>query len=74
MSYNFSNTDRGNIAWMKNDKSVSTLMQIKLEEGQMRGLNPFSLKLTYPISVIAGENGTGKIDTSCYCCLRLPQR
>ena len=26
----------------------------------MRGLSPFSLKLNYPISVIAGENGTGK--------------
>ena len=60
MSYNFSNIDRANIAWMKNDKFVSTLMQIKLAKGQMRGLNPFSLKLTYPISVIAGGNGTGK--------------
>lgn len=60
MSYRYSNTDRKNIAWMKNDDSVATLLQIKLARGMLRGLHPFSLKLEYPIAAIAGENGTGK--------------
>ena len=60
MSYKYSNTDRANFRWIDNDHSVATLIQIKLKQGQMRGLDPLTLEFKYPISVIAGENGTGK--------------
>ena len=60
MIYRNSDTDRKNIAWMKKDNSVATLLQIKLVRGTLRGLHPFRLKLEYPIVAIAGENGAGK--------------
>ena len=60
MSYRYSNTDQKNIAWMKNDNSVATLLEIKLVRGMLRGLHSFELKLEYPIAAIAGENGAGK--------------
>lgn len=45
---------------MEKDHSVATLRQIKLHRGAMRGLQPFELKLEYPIAAIAGQNGAGK--------------
>ena len=60
MSYRYSNTDNKNVTWMKRDDTVATLLQIRLAQGTLRGLHPFSLKLEYPISAIAGENGAGK--------------
>ena len=60
VNYRYSNTDHKNIAWMKNDNSIATLLQIRLAQGTLWGLQPFELKLEYPIDVIAGENFTGK--------------
>ena len=60
MSYKYSHTDKRNLAWMKKDKSVVTLLQVKLVEGRLRGLHPFGLQFDYSISAIAGENGVGK--------------
>ena len=74
MIYRNSDTDRKNIAWMKKDNSVATLLQIKLVRGTLRGLHPFRLKLEYPIVAIAGENGAGKSTFIGDCSLCLPQK
>ena len=60
MGYSYSSTDKRNIAWMPTDHSVATLIKLRLIEGTIRGLTPFALDFKYPISAIAGENGTGK--------------
>ena len=38
----------------------ATLISIQLIEGHIRGLFPFKIEFKYPISVIAGSNGSGK--------------
>lgn len=60
MGYKYTGLDNKNLDWMASDNSCATLHQIRLSTGRLRGLLPFSLELTYPISVIAGENGSGK--------------
>jgi len=60
MSYRYSNIDRKNLKWFGADNSVATLSSMALTTGQLRGLRPFRMKLKYPISAIAGINGSGK--------------
>lgn len=60
MSYQYSNLDRNNIAWMEKDNSCATLSDIHLFTGSLRGLQPCELNLKYPITAVAGQNGSGK--------------
>ncbi len=60
MKYNYSKLDRDNIEWFENDMSRSTLTEINIRKGNLRGLHDFHLVFNYPISVIAGKNGSGK--------------
>ena len=52
--------DRTNLRWFEKDGSRESLVSIALREGQVRGLSSFEVEVRYPISAIAGRNGTGK--------------
>jgi len=60
MNYRYSNIDRQNLGWFQNDFSKSTLLAIKITRGSIRGLENFRVDFTYPITAIAGRNGSGK--------------
>lgn len=60
MSYRESHLDRSLRKWFLNDYSKSLLRSITLREGNMRGLSGFRIDFEYPITAIAGKNGSGK--------------
>ena len=60
MSYNYSNLDKDNLKWFPNDNSCATLRTIKLAIGQIRGLRKLTVDFRYPITAIAGRNGSYK--------------
>ncbi len=60
MAYNYSQIDKDNLKWFSEDSSNRTLKSIKLTRGHLRGLYKFEINFNYPISVIAGKNGSGK--------------
>jgi energy-coupling factor transporter ATP-binding protein EcfA2 len=60
MKYKYSSLDRDNLKWFANDMSKTTLTEIAIRKGNLRGLSNFNIKFDYPISVIAGKNGSGK--------------
>jgi len=60
MLYNYSQTDTDNLEWFQKDTSKATLLGIQLTRGSLRSLNTFDTNFQYPISVIAGKNGSGK--------------
>lgn len=60
MPYLYSHLDERNIGWFNNDNNCATLKTIALKVGTLRGLKPFQMDFNYPITAIAGENGSGK--------------
>ena len=60
MSYSYSSEDKKNSNWFINDNSRGTLASVSLTKGKIRGLHPFRIDFEYPISAIAGVNGSGK--------------
>jgi predicted ATPase len=60
MKYKYSKVDEDNRKWFANDMSKATLSEIGLRQGVLRGVHPFNIEFTYPISVIAGKNRSGK--------------
>lgn len=60
MAYKYSKVDEDNLLWFPNDSSRATLLRVKLIEGALRGLHPFEMNLKYPITAVAGRNGSGK--------------
>jgi predicted ATP-dependent endonuclease of OLD family len=60
MKYRESNLDRNLRKWFVNDNTHQLLRSISLNEGFLRGLSTFKLNLDFPITAIAGKNGTGK--------------
>lgn len=60
MPYNYSQIDKDNLNWFQKDDSKASLLTIKLYVGHVRSLYNFELNFKYPISVIAGKNGSGK--------------
>ena len=60
MKYKYSKIDYDNLDWFANDMSRASLTEIDLREGTIRGLSKFLIEFNYPISVIAGRNGSGK--------------
>ncbi|MCG9727021.1 ATP-dependent nuclease [Vibrio brasiliensis] len=68
MKYKDSNLDRHLRRWFANENTCALLRQIRLAEGLMRGLTPFTLDLSYPITAIAGKNGSGKSTILALAC------
>lgn len=60
MKYKYSSVDKNNLRWFPKDVTKATLKSIKLIKGKMRGVYPFEMIFKYPISAIAGKNGSGK--------------
>ena len=60
MKYKYSKLDKDNLKWFANDMSKATLTEIDIRIGNLRGLHHCHLQFNYPISVIAGKNGSGK--------------
>lgn len=60
MNYRYSDVERHNLDWFSNDPSKATLVSIQLHKGSIRGLHKFELNMKYPITAIAGRNGSGK--------------
>jgi hypothetical protein len=58
--YRYSAVDESNLRWFPRDTTSATLLTVKLVEGHLRGLYPFEINFQYPISAIAGKNGSGK--------------
>ncbi len=59
-SYRESEIDRKNRQWFANNKSCNILQRIAIEQSSIRGLGKFEMVFNYPITVIVGENGSGK--------------
>ena len=68
MKYRESNIDRNLRKWFINDNDHSLLRSIRLFRGTMRGLSPISIKFGYPITAIAGKNGSGKSTILALAC------
>lgn len=60
MKYKYSKIDTDNLKWFANDMSKASLTEISIRKGSLRGLGNFKIEFEYPISVIAGKNGSGK--------------
>lgn len=60
MVYNHSNLDQKNLKWFPSDTSRATLFTIQVLRGQIRGLKGVSIDFRYPITAIAGRNGSCK--------------
>jgi len=60
MTYNYSNLDRNNLKWFSNDPTRATLLSIRVTGGIIRGLRNIQIDFSYPITAIAGRNGSGK--------------
>jgi predicted ATPase len=60
MKYRYSHLDEANLKWFAEDMTRATLAKIQLSLGEIRGLKHFDVSFRYPISAIAGANGSGK--------------
>ena len=60
MTYKPSDIDRKNFAKFAKDYTRRNLARISLAIGKIRGLSKFEIEFTYPLSAIAGRNGSGK--------------
>lgn len=60
MSYRHSQIDRSNAAWFAQDHSRATLQRIRVQSGPIRGVATLDISFRYPITAIAGRNGSGK--------------
>lgn len=60
MVYGYSDLDQKNLKWFPNDHSRATLLAIKVSRGQIRGLKGVTIDFRYPITAIAGRNGSCK--------------
>lgn len=60
MAYKYSDLDRKNLKWFPSDTSRATLLTVKIQSGELRGLSNLTIDFRYPITAIAGKNGSGK--------------
>jgi predicted ATPase len=59
MKYEYSEVDKQNLGWFSNDFTRATLISIDIQ-GRLRSLSNLRIDLSYPITAIAGRNGSGK--------------
>jgi ABC-type phosphate/phosphonate transport system ATPase subunit len=59
MTYEYSELDKKNLGWFTNDFTRATLTGIRIH-GSLRGLKDLLVEFSYPITAIAGRNGSGK--------------
>ncbi len=67
MSYLESYIDSNLRKWFQNDNSRQLLRSIELR-GSLRGLSSFNVDFNYPITAIAGKNGSGKSTILALAC------
>ncbi|HKQ08220.1 MAG TPA: AAA family ATPase [Blastocatellia bacterium] len=60
MTYSYSQLDRNNLQWFMTVTSRQTLQSIRVLRGEIRGLRNLMIDFKYPITSIAGRNGSGK--------------
>ncbi len=60
MSYKYSELDNRNLRWFPSDDTRATLLTIHVDSGKIRGLQNLRIDFSYPITAIAGRNGSGK--------------
>jgi predicted ATPase len=68
VKYRESQIDKQLSNWFVNDFSRQLLRNITLKSGAFRGLNALDINFTYPISAIAGRNGSGKSTILALAC------
>lgn len=83
MKYCETKTDTALRDWFFNDHSKALLRGIHLVTGELRGLTPLNLPISFPIVAVAGKNGAGKSTILALACCayhnwkdgyRLPKR
>jgi len=52
--------DEKNLEWFKNDNRYNTLTSLTISGCNIRGIFPTTVDFSYPITAIAGANGSGK--------------
>jgi predicted ATPase len=67
MAYAYSSTDKKNLEWFANDNTRATLFEIRILNGAIRGLSNITIPFSYPITAIAGKNGSGKSTILAFC-------
>ena len=68
MPYQYSQLDRDNANWFANNLQPLTLEAIAIQGGKIRGVYPVYLNFEYPITAIAGRNGSGKSTMLALAC------
>ena len=68
MKYRESHTDKKLRSWFNADMTCGLLRRITLRSGVLRGLNSLDIEFQYPITAIAGKNGSGKSTILALAC------
>jgi predicted ATP-dependent endonuclease of OLD family len=68
MKYRESNKDRELRKWFINDDTHVHLRRVKVSQGQIRGISDLNLPINFPITAIAGKNGSGKSTILALAC------
>ena len=68
MKYRESNQDKQLRNWFSKDYSRLLLRHITLETGELRGINNLDILFNFPITAIAGRNGSGKSTILALAC------
>jgi len=68
MKYRESNRDKQLRNWFTNDLTRALLRRILLTTGALRGINTLDISFNFPITAIAGKNGSGKSTILALAC------
>ena len=68
MKYSESEKDRKLRKWFVNDYKHAHLRRIKVQQGNLRGVSKLDLPIDFPLTVIAGKNGSGKSTILAIAC------
>lgn len=60
MKYQYSSIDKKIENWFESDPSNSSLKEIHIYKGEIRGLQRLRVEFQFPLTAIAGKNGAGK--------------
>ncbi|MBG0846217.1 AAA family ATPase [Pseudomonas chengduensis] len=68
MKYRESQLDKDLRKWFQNDNSCANLKSISISKGSIRALSELLIQISYPITAIAGKNGSGKSTILALAC------